>query len=149
MMTREDFLKAAAGAAAFVVSSHLSALLEGCAPSAHIVQAQVTHNSVIIPRPGLPDFGVPDTYVKVYVESSPNPFLVFAQYDGELIAVHSTCSHSGCEVQKLRNGFECPCHGSEYDLRGLVVHGPAPDPLDVYPVVAYPDRLEFSLEDHQ
>lgn len=41
------------------------------------------------------------------------------------------CSHLGCSVawtpaDKL---FECPCHGSRFDIDGTVAHGPAIYPL--------------------
>jgi Rieske Fe-S protein len=41
------------------------------------------------------------------------------------------CTHKGCIVKySERNGrIECPCHGSQYDLNGNVLQGPAPRPL--------------------
>ena len=146
MMTRKSFLKTTSGAAALVAVAPLSALLEGCAPSAHTLHAPIEKNTVVIPRAGLPDLRAPNAYMKVYVDVYTNPFLLFMHTNGELRAVLSTCSHSGCEVAKRKNGFECPCHGSEYDLEGHVVKGPAPAPLDSYPVREFADRLEFMME---
>ena len=38
----------------------------------------------------------------------------------------SHCSHLGCKIDKTENGkLVCPCHGSEYDLQGQVIKGPA------------------------
>ena len=38
----------------------------------------------------------------------------------------SHCSHLGCKIDKMENGkLVCPCHGSEYDLHGEVIKGPA------------------------
>nr|WP_319270644.1 Rieske (2Fe-2S) protein [uncultured Draconibacterium sp.] len=38
----------------------------------------------------------------------------------------SHCSHLGCKIDKVANGkLVCPCHGSEYDLSGNVIKGPA------------------------
>jgi len=49
-------------------------------------------------------------------------------------AVDITCTHSACQVNydadHLR--FYCPCHGSEFDLYGRVLKGPATKPLNYY-----------------
>lgn len=45
-------------------------------------------------------------------------------------AISSVCTHLGCNVRYLEGqGFNCPCHGSRFDLNGQVVSGPAPRPL--------------------
>jgi Rieske Fe-S protein len=43
----------------------------------------------------------------------------------------TTCTHLGCQVDKVANGLiECPCHGSRYSVvDGSVKAGPAPRPL--------------------
>jgi Rieske Fe-S protein len=42
-----------------------------------------------------------------------------------------TCSHLGCSVAYSADArrFQCPCHGSQFDIHGQVVHGPAIAPL--------------------
>ena len=42
-----------------------------------------------------------------------------------------TCSHLGCSINFNSDAkrFECPCHGSMFNLRGQVIHGPAIFPL--------------------
>jgi cytochrome b6-f complex iron-sulfur subunit len=56
--------------------------------------------------------------------------------DGGFLALHRKCTHLGCSVpwieQKQR--FTCPCHASEFDIRGAVVNSPAPRPLDLFEV---------------
>ncbi len=44
-------------------------------------------------------------------------------------ALSLTCSHLGCTVEQKDTGFECPCHGSQYNDRGEVKKGPAKLPL--------------------
>ena len=46
--------------------------------------------------------------------------------------ISSICTHLGCNVKKGGPGFACPCHGSQYDENGHVVHGPAPASLAWY-----------------
>lgn len=51
--------------------------------------------------------------------------------DGKTHVWSSTCSHLGCSIQ-LNDGakrFDCPCHGSEFNLDGSVLKGPAAAPL--------------------
>ena len=49
-------------------------------------------------------------------------------------AFTSICTHEGCTVSGYANQrMVCPCHGSEYDQRGVPVSGPAPSPLREYP----------------
>lgn len=45
-------------------------------------------------------------------------------------ALSLTCTHLGCRVARApSDGFACPCHGSRFDARGVVVRGPARAPL--------------------
>jgi len=56
--------------------------------------------------------------------------------DGSLHAVSAICTHRGCTVlydPKLGH-LRCPCHGSQYDLDGHNLKGPAQRPLRQYGV---------------
>jgi cytochrome b6-f complex iron-sulfur subunit len=50
-----------------------------------------------------------------------------------LYAMTVTCTHQGCDVEPAGSGtsarLDCPCHGSQFDRNGGVVHGPASAPL--------------------
>ncbi len=140
-MQRRSFIQSIAVAGCIPVA----ALLESCAASAPALHVSSKENVVTVPLASLPDLSIPDSYAKVYVDQLPNPILLFQRQDGSFAAVSSTCSHSGCEVKKRRSGFECPCHGSEYDLSGTVTRGPASESLDVFEIHRFPDRLEFTL----
>lgn len=43
-----------------------------------------------------------------------------------IAAMSLICTHLGCIVGETDDGFLCPCHGSQFDLQGRVVGGPAP-----------------------
>ena len=50
-------------------------------------------------------------------------------------AVDIKCPHKGCEValdSKMMKKFTCPCHGSEFSLKGEVLTGPAKKNLTWY-----------------
>lgn len=73
------------------------------------------------------------------------PLFVRRVTGGGASAFSTRCTHRGCEVEPARDRLICPCHGSEYALDGTVLRGPAPRPLDSYPVVETADGLSILL----
>lgn len=57
--------------------------------------------------------------------------------DGGFLAMSRSCTHLSCTVPWVsgENRFICPCHSSEFDIRGEVINPPAPRALDLYPIV--------------
>ncbi|SFP04730.1 Glycine/D-amino acid oxidase [Amycolatopsis arida] len=51
---------------------------------------------------------------------------------GELHAVSLRCTHLGCYLRfnSAERSWDCPCHGSRFDVDGNVLEGPATAPLD-------------------
>lgn len=66
------------------------------------------------------------------------PFVVAGgESDGVgLMAMWQRCVHLGCKVPECLSsqGFECPCHGSKYNIHGEYSAGPAPRNLDRFGV---------------
>lgn len=56
--------------------------------------------------------------------------------DGGFLAMSRTCTHLSCTVPWVsgENRFICPCHASEFDIRGSVINPPATRALDLYEV---------------
>ena len=56
----------------------------------------------------------------------------FRDDDGVLHAVSPVCTHVGCLVafNRAEQTWDCPCHGSRYDVDGQVIEGPALAPLE-------------------
>ena len=50
---------------------------------------------------------------------------------GNVNVFATNCSHLGCSINlnSDKKRFECPCHGSIFDIDGKVTHGPAVYPL--------------------
>jgi cytochrome b6-f complex iron-sulfur subunit len=48
------------------------------------------------------------------------------------VALYGVCTHLGCLPKWVPTNqrFECPCHGSKYELDGKYIEGPAPRSLD-------------------
>jgi len=55
---------------------------------------------------------------------------------GRLYALSQKCPHLGCRVPFCESSgrFECPCHGSKYDIGGEYIEGPAPRGMDRFPL---------------
>ncbi|HEX9122051.1 MAG TPA: ubiquinol-cytochrome c reductase iron-sulfur subunit [Actinomycetota bacterium] len=65
------------------------------------------------------------------------------QYQGGLRALYQKCPHLGCRVPYCSDSqrFECPCHGSVYNIIGEYVTGPAPRGMDRFPLKIEGDRV--------
>lgn len=63
---------------------------------------------------------------RFYVSRLPEGFL----------AMWHRCTHLGCTVPwvEAEGQFHCPCHSSLFNTRGEVTGGPAPRPLDLFPI---------------
>jgi Rieske Fe-S protein len=53
----------------------------------------------------------------------------------QFTALSLICKHKGCTVELSGDKFVCPCHGSEYDLKGTVTQGPSKKDLDIYETI--------------
>jgi cytochrome b6-f complex iron-sulfur subunit len=58
------------------------------------------------------------------------------QHHGGLRALYQKCPHLGCKVPFCQSSsrFECPCHGSVYNIIGEYIGGPAPRGMDRFPI---------------
>jgi len=52
---------------------------------------------------------------------------VYKDEEGKLHIVDTTCTHMGCEVNwnSAERSWDCPCHGSRFNVDGEVIEGPA------------------------
>ena len=85
----------------------------------------------------------------VFVKGLPETdvaYLVIEQ--GPKIATYGIkpiCTHLGCTVKwhAEQKHFICPCHGSQYDPQGRVVHGPAKRALPLVTVVVKQNQIRL------
>jgi Rieske Fe-S protein len=79
------------------------------------------------------------------------PIIINRISASEYAVLDSQCTHAGCTVDAYSSSsgvINCPCHGSQYDIRGNVVQGPAPLALFSYPNTVSNGILTIQLEDY-
>ncbi|MBN2161714.1 MAG: Rieske 2Fe-2S domain-containing protein [Pontiellaceae bacterium] len=81
-----------------------------------------TPKKFLVPMEDLPDIGDELIFEDQKV-------ILRRQSETEVAAISLVCTHLGCTVNRVETGFQCPCHGSQYDSDGIVVGGPAPRTL--------------------
>ncbi len=66
-----------------------------------------------------------------------------ANADGHLFALSQKCPHLGCRVPFCESSgqFECPCHGSVFNIAGEWITGPSPRGMDQHPLTVENDEL--------
>lgn len=85
------------------------------------ILAPTSPNSAFIMANGGGDNAAGDLAFGGFVVKNSGQIEVFAQ----------NCSHLGCSVafNQKEKTFDCPCHGSRFNINGTVLHGPAAFPL--------------------
>lgn len=75
--------------------------------------------------------------------------LYISNAGGTYFALSQKCPHLGCKVPFCQSSgrFECPCHGSIYDLAGEYIAGPAPRGMDRYGLSLDGDQLVVDTTD--
>jgi cytochrome b6-f complex iron-sulfur subunit len=127
---RRDFLKAALGIwGALCAAPVLGMVLQYITP---VAAKGGTRQTVLVGKPG--DFA--QGTVKI-VRVNKDPVLLIHTPAGQFRALSARCTHLGCVVQYQESPvphFGCNCHGSQFDMNGVNISGPAPRPLPPYRV---------------
>lgn len=66
-----------------------------------------------------------------------------SRLENGMLALYQKCTHLGCAVpwEDKVDQFHCPCHGSSFNRVGEVEEGPAPRPLDLFPIEIRGDEV--------
>lgn len=90
-----------------------------------------------VPDPGSAPVNVPSG--RFWLSNTNEGFMV----------LYGVCTHLGCLPKwvETNNRFECPCHGSKFELDGGYIEGPAPRRLDRFPVTITFDTGESVSND--
>ena len=122
---RRKFLTSACKACLLAGAGFLISDLTACSPSAKVMKLPVSENAVRLPisifvtesmQVVRPDGWFYDIAVRKISTD---------QYEALLLE----CTHQQNQLIVNQNGFQCMLHGSQFNLNGLVVKGPAERPL--------------------
>ena len=89
---------------------------------------------------------VPEAGVLLQRPGMEHPVFVHATGQGEYTALLVRCTHQGCQPDPIGDRFVCPCHGSEFDLEGAVLRGPAERSLPRYRVAREGEDVVVTLQ---
>lgn len=66
-----------------------------------------------------------------------------SRLENGMLALYQKCTHLGCAVpwDEGKTQFHCPCHGSLFTPVGEVQGGPAPRPMDLFPIEIRGDEV--------
>jgi cytochrome b6-f complex iron-sulfur subunit len=101
------------------------------------LKAEVLQGSTVVPKaiPAAQAWIVPMPLDRIPGSSYENlPTIVTGGEDDGigLMALWHRCPHLGCRVPECipSQGFECPCHGSKFNIHGEYAAGPSPRNMD-------------------
>ena len=107
-----------------VAASATSFVKENADVAARFVGDRIDHLSGVAPESLAPGEGA-------VAEVDGERVGAYRDEDGALHAVSLVCTHLGCHVtwNPAERSWDCPCHGSRFDVDGGILHGPATKPL--------------------
>ena len=87
--------------------------------------------------------GNPANYQPGTATYVPEGRLFVANTGTTLLAISQKCPHLGCRVPFCDSSgrFECPCHGSIFDIGGEWIEGPSPVGMTQFPLSVEGDAL--------
>ena len=123
-ITRKEFLEQTAALAVLGASTGtLATLLTGCTTVRYVSGTEsTTANAVTVTLAEFAD----GAFVVVRKGGKLSaPVYLCKHADGAFSALVMKCTHKGCEVRPAGDLLTCPCHGSEFTNKGVVLSPPA------------------------
>ncbi len=127
-MERRTFLKQSCGACAAIGLGFIfgSGLLESCASvGLSVLKTNADNGKVTIP---MDDFAT-NSFKLVRVSNYNYDIALQKEADGTFKALVLKCTHAGQPLTKAGSGYYCTLHGSKFDAEGIVLKGPASEPM--------------------
>ena len=141
MKGRRDFIKKTASASAMLCCGLSGAsLLQSCG-SVRQITAKIKDRSIHVSKTEFTD----NAFVVVSNMALPAPIYLYKVSEEEYTAFLMLCTHNDCELEATSRMLVCPCHGSEFDLKGNVTEGPAEKPLMEFDVVVGENEIKIVL----
>lgn len=133
-LSRRTFLRQASVLGACTCCIGALSMLESCSTSTNVTATEKS----VVETPGqisiLKSSVAGQSYMKLSSGKFNDPIFLNTNADGSYTAVLMNCTHKGCGLNASQGKFVCPCHGSEFDLSGQVLKGPAKTDLRTFVV---------------
>lgn len=118
--------------------------ISSCSP-VHYVTASLDKNKLVVAKSEFIGIKKEDEFTRTFIViESPTlqfPIAVYRHSDDNYTALWTECTHQNCEVKPNENLLTCPCHGSEFDVNGGVLEGPAESDLKIFKVSTDNDNI--------
>jgi Rieske Fe-S protein len=145
-MDRREFVKRSC--AYCLGGSLLPVVAWGC-QSIHYVNGAIDSNSIAVLKTEFTYLQRGKVQTRLYIivenEKLEFPIYVYRFSENEYSALWMKCAHQGAELQALGDHLQCPSHGSEFNNRGIVSHGPAEQNLRAFPVAVEDNKIRINL----
>ena len=132
-MKRRKFLKTCCYTA--VVIPLLTTTLQSC-EAIHFATIVQGTNRLVVKKSEFwhmkGDKKVHRSFVLVKTEEMEFPICLYKVGKEEYSASLLHCTHRGCELNVGGGIYTCPCHGSEFSVKGKVLEGPAERDLKTF-----------------
>ena len=137
--TRREALGAGVGA--------ISLAVIGCARLPPVREVPSQDGAVSLALADYPELQKPGGVLPVRPAGAKKPVMIVRGEGEQFSAFSLKCTHLGCTVgwNEAARSFDCPCHGSRFEIDGTVKKGPAKRPLTAYAVTSDGATLRFSI----
>lgn len=146
-MERKEFIKTCGVVCLGGVA--ITSFLQGCASSTYIAKSTFSGSQIVIPKTEFiqtrNDKIVQRGFVLVKSEKFNFPICIYKSVEGKYTALLMECTHKGCELQPHGSFLICPCHGSEFDNKGIVQNPPAEENLKTFNLTTDHENIYIEL----
>jgi Rieske Fe-S protein len=126
----------------------LSYLLQSCA-STHYVTGTLEPKGISIPLSEFVDSKEKKQTIRDFIivhhDNLEFPIYLYRIDKDEYSALWMKCTHQGSELNAGGDHLYCSSHGSEFDKKGNVIHGPAEKNLRSFPTYIQNDKIIIEL----
>lgn len=146
-MDRKEFLKVCCFTC--LSGTTFAAMLQSCA-SAHYYAKTVSKSSLLTISKSefvqvKQDKTLRRKYVLARVDKYNFPICIYNLGEDHYSALLMECTHKGCELQPNGDFLVCPCHGSEFDNKGIVQNPPAEQNLKYFKITTDDDKVYIHI----
>jgi Rieske Fe-S protein len=123
----------------------VSLAIVGCARLPPVRDVPAQSGEVSLALADYPELQAAGGVLPVRPDGAGKPIMI-VRGEGNNFTAHSLkCTHLGCTVgwNEAARSFDCPCHGSRFNLDGTVLKGPAKRPLTAFAVSSDGTTLRF------